>query len=282
MEIEKLVQQATSGNKTALEGVTAAIQDNVYYLALRMLANPEDAKDATQEILIKIITNLSSFRFESKFNTWVYRVAANYLLSEKKLRDKDPGLTFDLYKHDLESDLQEPAALQDDPSYPLLINELRISCTMAMLLCLNPAHRMTYILGDIFEMEHAEASNVLSISKDNFRKQLSRARTKIVEFTSESCGLVSKCATCSCEKKITGAINRTRVTSDNLYFANKSHYTFSEISESLSKTQQDLKTLALQKSVSHYKCPINLSNIIEALVSDGIKVNQALYANTKT
>jgi RNA polymerase sigma factor (sigma-70 family) len=84
MEIENLIKEAVNGNKTALEGVVASIQDNIYYLSLRMLANPDDAQDATQDILIRVITKLSSFRFDSKFNTWVYRVASNYLITEKK------------------------------------------------------------------------------------------------------------------------------------------------------------------------------------------------------
>lgn len=280
MEIEQSVKEAISGNKTALESIAAEIQDKIYYLALRMIVNPEDAKDATQEIMIKIITNLSSFRFESKFTTWVYRIAANHLISEKKILSKDPGLTFDLYKNDLESDLQEPSGLQDDLDYPILINELRISCTMAMLLCLSPAHRMAYILGDIFEMEHAEASKALSISKENFRKQLSRARAKVIEFTSESCGLISECAKCSCEKKITGAVKRRRVNSGEIFFASDVQYSYSEIRESLSETQQELKTLALQKSINHYKCPIKLGAFIESLVAEGIKANEtSLRAN---
>ena len=134
MGIEKLVAEATKGNKTALEGIVVAIQDNIYYLALRMLVNPEDARDATQEILVKVITNLSAFRFESHFNTWVYRIAANYLISEKKACEKASGLTFEVYKADLESDLQEPDNWKDSPQYEVLLNELRISCTMAMLL----------------------------------------------------------------------------------------------------------------------------------------------------
>ncbi|MEJ2419296.1 MAG: RNA polymerase sigma factor, partial [Exilibacterium sp.] len=267
MEIEELIVEATKGNKTALEGVVAAIQEDIYYLALRMLANPENAKDATQEILIKAITNLSSFRFESQFKTWVFRIAANHLVSAKKILKKDPGLTFDLYKQDLECDLQEPSYLQDDPEYPILLNELCISCTMAMLLCLNPAHRITYIFGDIFEMGHVEASKILSISKENIRKQLSRARSKIIEFTSNSCGFVNSHAKCSCENKLTGAIMRKRVSRDSICFASDAQYSYNEVQESLQVTQQDLKTLALQTSINHYKCPIKLSAIIESLVA---------------
>lgn len=273
MQIEELVAEATKGNKTALEGVAVAIQDDVFHLALRMLVNPEDAKEATQEILIKVITNLSSFRFESQFKTWVYRLAANYLISEKKVLDRELGLTFDLYKMDLESDLQDPHQLQSNPEYQVLLNELRISCTMAMLLCLNPAHRMAYILGDIFEMEHVEASNILAISKDNFRKQLSRARDKVVEFTSVSCGLVNNCAKCSCEKKLSGAIKRKRVNPDSLFYAENSEFSYEEVKQSLMETQQSLKSLSMQK-IKLYKCPVKLSALIESLVSEGVRTNQ--------
>lgn len=276
MKIEELVTEATKGNKTALEGIAVAIQDDVFHLALRMLVNPDDAKEATQEILIKVITNLSSFRFESQFKTWVYRLAANYLISEKKVRDKELGLTFDLYKIDLESDLQDPHQLQSNPEYQVLLNELRISCTLAMLLCLNPAHRMAYILGDIFEMEHIEASHILAISKDNFRKQLSRARNKVVEFTSESCGLVNNNAKCSCEKKLTGAIKRKRVNPDKLFFAGETQFSYEEVKASLMQTQQSLKSLSMQK-IKLYKCPVKLSAIIESLVSEGVKTNKALH-----
>lgn len=275
MDIEKLVLQATAGNKAALEDVIAAVHDKVFNLALRMLVNPEDAKEATQEILIKMMTSLSSFRFESQFSTWVYRLAANYLITEKKMLEKHLGLTFEEYKMDLESDLQAPLVLQNHPEYPVLLNELRISCTMAMLLCLNPSHRLAYILGEIMEMDHVEASEVMSVSKDNFRKQLSRARAKVLAFTSTSCGLVHEGAKCSCEKKLTGAVQRQRVHPDELYFAAGNQYTYADIKKSLRETQQSLKGLVLQKAIQPYPCPLELSAIIESLVAQGIRIHRA-------
>jgi len=272
MNIEKLVHQAIGGDKSALEGVIAAIQDGLYYLALRMLANPDDAKDATQEILIKIITKLSTFKFQSQFKTWTYRIASNYLISEKKILSKDLGLTFDIYKADLENDLHDPAELKHHPEYPIMLNELRISCTIAMLLCLNSSHRMAYILGDIYELEHQEASDILAITKDNFRKQLSRARKKVISFTANSCGLVSNCAKCSCEKKITGAINRQRVQPKNIRFANKNVEPYLEIKYIIRETQDDLRALTLQNSIARYKCPIKLGDMIESLVVEGISL----------
>jgi len=270
MNIEHLVQQAIEGNKSALEGVIATIQDDIYYLSLRMLASPDDAKDATQEILIRIITKLSTFQFQSQFKTWAYRVASNFLITEKKKFSNHSELTFDIFKADLESDLQDPAALRQHPQYNAMLSELRVSCTFSMLLCLNSAHRMAYILGDIFEMEHQQASEILSITKANFRQQLSRARTKIVAFTTNNCGLVSSCAQCRCDKKLTGAIARQRVNSDQIRFTSDKDMTYREIKQRLSETQESLRTLTLQQAHADYKCPIEFGEIIESLVMDNI------------
>ena len=270
MQIEDSVRQAIDGNKDSLENIIMLIQDDVYYLALRMLANPEHAKDATQEILIKVITKLSTFRFESQFKTWVYSVATHYLLTEKKVLDKDPGLNFDIYKADLESDLSEPGSLKEQPEYQVLLNELRISCTMAMVLCLKPSYRMAYILGDILELDHNEASEAMSISKDNFRKQLSRARYDMVNFISTSCGLSNGCAKCRCEKKITTAINRDRVNPEQIYFAQGNQDSYADIKKRLRETRQNLQALTLQKSIKFYKCPIKLADTIESIVNDAI------------
>jgi len=268
MDLEKLVEEAQNGDKSALEGIVVAIQDNVYYLALRMLCDQEAARDATQEILILVITKLSTFKFKSKFRTWVYRVSANYLLHTKKVLAKDPGLSFDDFKEDLESDLEDPGDSTKLPEYPLLLNELRISCTFAMLLCLDQKHRIAYILGDIFELDHKEASECLSMSKDNYRKQLSRARSKVIDFTSASCGLVSDGASCSCGKKLNGAIRRGRINPDQVCFADKSENAYLEVQQKIKELAHDLKTIGLQTSVPVLKSPENFIHMVETLIEN--------------
>jgi RNA polymerase sigma factor (sigma-70 family) len=76
---EVLVQRTRRGDQGALENLVKAIKGPVYGLALRMLGVPAEAEDATQEILVKVVTRLDSFRGESRFTTWVYAVAANHL-----------------------------------------------------------------------------------------------------------------------------------------------------------------------------------------------------------
>ena len=267
MTVESFVKQAQQGNKAALEQVVTAIQDDIYYLALRMLANQEDARDATQEILIKVITKLSTFQFKSAFKTWVFRVASNHLLNAKKILAKDPGLSFEAYREDLEQDLVNPTDWEKEVEYPLLLNEVRIGCTLAMLLCLKPPHRLAYIFGDIFELDHNEASEILNISKANYRKRLSRARARVVAFTQQSCGLIGQRAKCACDKKLTGAIGRERVTLNHIQFADQSKETYQEIKLKIAETKADLKILALQNAIPRFKNVDNFADEIETIMA---------------
>ena len=83
--LEDWAQLAQQGDQAALEMVLCAIQDRVYGLALRMLWYPADAEDASQELLIKVMTHLSSFRRDSSFLTWVYHIACNHLLTKRTM-----------------------------------------------------------------------------------------------------------------------------------------------------------------------------------------------------
>ena len=83
-ELLDLVQKATSGDKKSLESIVLGIQDLVFNLSLRMLGTFHDAEDATQDILLKVITHLSSFKGESSFSTWVFSIAANHLKNYQK------------------------------------------------------------------------------------------------------------------------------------------------------------------------------------------------------
>lgn len=89
-----LIRQAKDGDAAALSGLVKGIQDKVFRLSMRMLADPDAAQDATQEILIRVITKLSTFKGDSRFETWVDKVAVNYLLTARKVIARDPCLSF--------------------------------------------------------------------------------------------------------------------------------------------------------------------------------------------
>src|SRR5437867_8398419 len=112
--LEELVRRAREGDGESLERLVSGIQDRIYGLALRMLWHPEDAKDATQEILLRIVTHLATFRGKSRFLTWAYRVGANHLLTWRKGRIEGQGFTFESFGKDLQEGLEEKSPRPDD------------------------------------------------------------------------------------------------------------------------------------------------------------------------
>lgn len=110
------VEKAVSGDRKALEELLTGIQDPVFHLSLRMLGSIPDAEDATQEILLKVMTHLSSFRGESAFTTWVFRIAVNHLKDYKKHMFANHPLSFEYYGADIDSGKEkEIPALSPDP-----------------------------------------------------------------------------------------------------------------------------------------------------------------------
>lgn len=169
IEIENLLDDAMTGNVSALEKLLKEAQRFVYRLTLRMLWNPTDAEDATQEILIRIIKNLKKFKKESKFTTWVYRITVNYLLTEKQKKYKLEQSYSKIIKK------LETTSIKNDYEVNLQKEELKIGCSYAMLLSLDKNHRIAFILHYIFELSGEEGSLILEITPANYRKRVSRA-----------------------------------------------------------------------------------------------------------
>lgn len=214
--LERNVCEAQAGDRGALEEVVRAVQPDIHKLAMRFLCCPHDAEDATQEILIRVIAGLGSFRGDSGFRTWVYRAASNALLSLRKQRLEQQALSFDSFAADLAQGLSES---DDALSDSLLLEEVKIGCTLAMLQCLDRKSRLAYILGEIMELEHVQAAEVLDMAPAAFRKRLSRARADIVAFMHGYCGLVNPDNVCRCHKRIGTAIALGRVDAAQLQFA---------------------------------------------------------------
>ncbi|MBI3402259.1 MAG: RNA polymerase sigma factor [Acidobacteria bacterium] len=218
--LESLAARAKDGDREALEALVAAIRHDIYNLAVRMLWHPADAEDATQEILLRIVTKLATFRGDSAFRTWSFRVATNHLLNVRRSRAEREALTFERFGTDLETGLSDPpAGPADDPQQALLVEEVKLGCTTGMLLCLSREERLAYIVGDILDLPSEEAARSLGIRPPAFRKRLSRARDRLRTFMRAHCGLVSPDAACSCRRRVASAIAHGRVDPDRLLFA---------------------------------------------------------------
>src|SRR6201993_3906561 len=134
----ELVEQAKNGDRAALENLVLRHQAWIYNIAVRMVFRPQDAEEVTQEVLVKVITNLSTFKGESTFRTWLYRIAANHLLNLKRRSGGPNAPAFADYGAAIEGtpDLDLPDPKNVPVEVPLLVEEAKNSCTMGMLLCL--------------------------------------------------------------------------------------------------------------------------------------------------
>lgn len=206
-----------NGDRGALDLIVRELQRDIYGLALRMLWNKEDAEDATQEILVRIVTRLSRFAFRSRLRTWAYRVAVNYILDVKKSAIERLHLSFERFGDSLIEALDVEGASNTEQS--LLIEEVKVGCTLAMLQCLDRPHRLAYVLGEIMELSGPEAAEILEISPELFRKRLQHARAAVVSFTKSYCGLASDSALCRCNRQVAGAVRDGRVNVHQLPFA---------------------------------------------------------------
>lgn len=217
--LEDIARRALDGDREALDRLVRGLQGDVYGLTLRMLWNREDAEDATQEILVRVVTRLAQFDFRSRLKTWVYRIAVNYILDVKKSPVEQLRLSFDRFAEDLADGLS--SAGPGDTERSLLTEEVRIGCTLGMLQCLDRPHRLAYVLGEILELPGPEAAEALGVSPDLFRKRLQHARAAIASFTRAHCGLVSDAAACACHRRVPAAQRAGRIREEGLDFADE-------------------------------------------------------------
>ena len=215
-ELHTLIDQATAGDKQALETLLGGVQDLVFNLSLRMMGTFPDAEDASQDILLKVMTHLSSFKKESSFSTWVFAIAVNHLKNYKKHMFAKYPLTFDYYGDDiLHANLEDVPDLTQDVEKAVLAEELKLSCTNVMLQCLDTESRCIFILGTMFHVDSRIAGDILGLTPEVYRKRLSRVRKKMADFLREYCG-----GTCHCESRVNYAIQNHRIHPSSLDFYN--------------------------------------------------------------
>lgn len=245
---EILVSGSLNGNKAALNELIKRHQQYIYNIALRMIGDPEEAKDITQEVLVKIITKLSTFEKRSSFRTWAYRIVVNHFLNIKKTvnetKHKDNFKDYwkvinDVPDFDVTDSYAAPADMK------IITDEIKISCMFGMLLCLDREQRMVYTLGVIFGVTDSVGSEILEITKDNYRQKLSRARKDIRNFMEDKCGLVNPNNPCHCKKKTKVLIDCGYVDPKNLKWNREKYYS---IQHEITEKQKGLNILYNEKA----------------------------------
>jgi RNA polymerase sigma factor (sigma-70 family) len=204
------LRAAADGDMAAMDALLRAIEPGVFNLAVRMLGNLDDARDACQEILLKTVTHLGGFRSESAFSTWVYRIARNHLLNTATRSRESPEISFEAIAEKLATGLQYygreiPIELDSGvmtPEDKAEATRIAIGCTQGMLMALGRDDRLAYLLDVVFGLRSDQAGEVLGITAAAFRKRLSRARERLQQFAQGTCGLADPDNDCRCERQL--------------------------------------------------------------------------------
>lgn len=263
---------AIGGDKKALQNLIIRHQIFIYNLALKMTKSVEDAEDLTQEVFVKVITALTKFEGKSKFRTWLYRITVNHFLNTKKRKIELKITDFESYFNSIDSIPVYELSNQEQNELAESIEEIKISCTAGMLLCLDREQRMIYILGEMFDIDHNLGSEILGITAGNFRIRLMRARQDLYNWMNKRCGLVNKSNACRCAKKTRAYIEAGYVDPNNLKFNTrykKKIYEFSqEKAVSISNTVEDLhKSIFQQHPLQE---PLTATKIVDEIFNNNL------------
>lgn len=196
-----LIRNSMDGDMGSLEQLIVDHQAGIYNIAFKMVMDHDDASDITQEIFIKIITNLASYKPEKgSFRTWVYRIVVNHVLNMKSRK-------FEKRIHDFDAYISIIERLPDDGSYAhpdagVLAEEVKTGCMMGMLLCLKRTERIAFLLGAVFAVNDSVGSGIMNISRVSFRQMVSRSRRKVFNYMNGICGHINPDNRCRCSHKV--------------------------------------------------------------------------------
>ncbi|MBJ6759889.1 RNA polymerase sigma factor [Myxococcaceae bacterium JPH2] len=205
----ELVARASEGDARAVEAIIQALERPLFNVAFRMLLDRQDAEDATQEALIRIVTRLAQFRGESRFSTWAWRIAVRRILDFRAQRAASARGTFEAFAEDLTEGLDVDAVERTEDA--ILHQQLKLRCGRAMLQCLDGDHRIAFVLGELLEFSSSDAAEILDIEPATFRKRLSRARSALSAFLNRHCGIANPTAACACHRRLGRAQELGRV-----------------------------------------------------------------------
>ena len=202
----ELIKLAKNGNKKDLETLIVRHYDFIYNVAIRMVFYKQDAQDLTQDIIVKLITNLSSFQENQNFKGWLYRLTVNHFLNIRKRPIEKSVSSFSSYGNGLDTIKDSYFEPENPIESKLILEEIKISCTRGMLMCLSRPQRLLYIFGEILEIDHNLGAYIFETTKENYRKKLSRTRNDLQNFMNKKCSLINSNNPCKCRNKTKGFI----------------------------------------------------------------------------
>jgi RNA polymerase sigma-70 factor (ECF subfamily) len=169
---DALAARAARGDRRALETLLDRHANRIHAVCRRIVAQPQDALDATQEAMIAIARGITRFDGRAAFTTWSYRVATNAALDELRRQRRRPTPVDP-------TDPIRPTPASREPSMAELV-ATRLDVDMA-LATLPDEFRIAVVLRDLCDLDYSEIAEVLDVPPGTVRSRISRGRALLVE-----------------------------------------------------------------------------------------------------
>ena len=173
----EIIRSVLRGNVNDFEKLVTAYEKNVYSLALRMVGDPEDAADMTQETFIKAYRSLSSFRGDSKFSSWLYRIASNVCLDFLRSRSRHPQVSLSTVDEDDRATFELPDMRQNPEEQ--LMKKLGMEAVRRGLEQLPEQQRQILVLRELGGLSYAELAQTLGLEEGTVKSRIFRARKRL-------------------------------------------------------------------------------------------------------
>jgi RNA polymerase sigma-70 factor, ECF subfamily len=169
-----LAQASARGDLQAFETLYERHHRRIYSLCLRMVANPTEAEDLTQEVFVQLFRKIGSFRGDSAFTTWLHRLTVNHVLMHFRKR----GVRMEKTTEEGEiGEIQDN--LQSASERPRFVDRIALDKAISQL---PPGYRTVFVLHDIEGFEHTEVADLLGVSVGTSKSQLHKARMRLREL----------------------------------------------------------------------------------------------------
>ncbi len=175
LEIDAIVKKVLEGDKHAFRYIVERYSDMVFSISYRIIKDRELAREAAQDIFVKVYKSLSTFNGRSKLSTWIYKIAYNTSLNHIRRTDHKSNL----YEYDDHSINQ--MSTDSDPEKLLLSNVAKEEVNNA-LFSLNEEERIIVTLFYYEDLSISEISEIVSLKANNVKIKLFRSRNKLYEL----------------------------------------------------------------------------------------------------
>ena len=177
-----LVARAQTGDENAFEALFLQHKQRVYSLCLRMIGNPADAEELTQEAFLQVFRKIDTFRGEAAFSTWLHRLTVNVVLMRLR-KKKVTQISLEESVGGDEFDEQKKEFGAPDLTLKGSIDRLNLERAIAQL---PPGYRQAFVLHDVQGYEHHEIAEMLGSSIGNSKSQLHKGRARLRKLLRET------------------------------------------------------------------------------------------------